>query len=139
MPGRSTATLAGVLLALFPLGAEAQYGRPVALLDGEGKQLVEGVCTTCHQTNQIARSSGYTREGWAALTATMIDLSKTPEEKATITQYLAAHFPPNTRRAPRLIPGPAQVSFKEWVVPTLGQRSRDPIQAADGTIWWAGQ
>jgi Streptogramin lyase len=24
-------------------------------------------------------------------------------------------------------------------MPTLGQRSRDPIQAADGSIWWAGQ
>jgi virginiamycin B lyase len=24
-------------------------------------------------------------------------------------------------------------------MPTLGQRTRDPIQAADGTIWWAGQ
>ena len=24
-------------------------------------------------------------------------------------------------------------------MPTLGQRARDPIQAADGSIWWAGQ
>src|SRR3546814_3794867 len=29
--------------------------------------------------------------------------------------------------------------FKEWQVPSLGQRSRDPIEAPDGTIWWAGQ
>ena len=24
-------------------------------------------------------------------------------------------------------------------MPTLGQRSRDPVEAADGSIWWAGQ
>ena len=24
-------------------------------------------------------------------------------------------------------------------MPTLGQRTRDPIQAPDGTIWWVGQ
>ena len=41
--------------------------------------------------------------------------------------------------APKLVPGPVQISFKEWVTPTLGQRSRDPVQAADGSIWWAGQ
>ena len=34
---------------------------------------------------------------------------------------------------------PTTVTFKEWVVPTLGQRSRDPLQLADGTIYWAGQ
>ncbi len=33
----------------------------------------------------------------------------------------------------------AKVSFREWVVPTLGQRSRDPVEAPDGSIWWAGQ
>ena len=35
--------------------------------------------------------------------------------------------------------GTVQVSFKAWQTPTLGQRSRDPAQAADGLIWWAGQ
>jgi streptogramin lyase len=30
------------------------------------------------------------------------------------------------------------VSFREWIVSTLGQRSRDPIQLADGTMWWTG-
>ena len=31
-----------------------------------------------------------------------------------------------------------KITFKEWKVPTLGQRSRDPIQMKDGTIWWTG-
>src|SRR5262249_10540396 len=59
--------------------------------------------------------------------------------QSTIATYLAEHFPPNTRRAPKLAPGPVEITFTEWQTPTLGQRTRDPIQAADGSIWWAGQ
>ena len=139
MPKPSVAPLAGAILcALIPLSAQAQSGPP-GLPDGPGKELVEGACTACHQTNQITRSSGYTREGWKELTGTMIDLSGSPEEQEQITQYLATHFPPSTARAPKLIPGEAEIAFKQWQVPTLGQRSRDPVEAADGSIWWAGQ
>ena len=131
--------LAGaVLLMLAPIAAQAQ-GRATGLPEGAGRELVEGVCTTCHETGQITRSSGYTSEDWQALTSTMVDLSGSPRERARLIQYLAAHFPPNDRRAPRLVPGDAQIAFKEWQVPTLGQRSRDPVEAEDGSIWWAGQ
>ena len=61
------------------------------------------------------------------------------EREAAITQYLATHFPPKPGRAPELVAGDVSVTFKEWMVPTLGQRSRDPLQTADGTIWWNGQ
>ena len=135
----SIASLAGAFLcAPFALVAPAQ-GQGSALPEGAGRDLVETVCTACHQTNQITRSSGYTAEGWTELTGTMIDLSASPEDQGRIVQYLAAHFPPNTRRAPKLPQGDATVTFTEWQVPTLGQRSRDPIEAADGSIWWAGQ
>jgi virginiamycin B lyase len=105
---------------------------------GPGKEIVQSVCTACHQTNQMTRSSGYTREDWRELIDTMIDLSGNPQQE-TITSYLATHFPENRKRKPDLVPGSASISFKEWVVPTLGQRSRDPVQAPDGSIWWAGQ
>jgi virginiamycin B lyase len=131
----STLSLA-LVAALLPVAA---WGQASALPDGEGRELVETVCTGCHQTNLITRSSGYTREGWQELTATMIDLSGTPDERDRITGYLATYFPPTTDRAPKLIAGPAQIAFREWTVPTLGQRSRDPVEAADGAIWWAGQ
>jgi len=120
---------------LLPAVAAAEKDK---LPDGDGKETVEAVCTACHQPNQILRSAGYTQGDWEKLTATMIDLSDSPE-RDTITAYLAAHFPPNNPRPAKIVPGPLKVSFKEWVVPTLGQRSRDPIEAADGTIWWAGQ
>ncbi len=35
--------------------------------------------------------------------------------------------------------GNYDVKFTEWVMPQLGQRTRDPIQHADGSIWYAGQ
>ncbi len=109
------------------------------LPEGPGKASVETFCTGCHNTNQITRSSGYTANDWNALTSTMIDLSGNPDEQNGILAYLATHFPPNTKRAAVIVPGDRKISFREWVVPTLGQRSRDPIKAADGTIWWAGQ
>jgi len=125
--------LAGGLLAALPHAAAAE------LPEGPGKDRVEGVCTACHQTNQIERSSGYTQEGWRELASTMVDLSGDPKLREEITGYLATHFPPSDNRAATLVPGEKQVAFKEWQVPTLGQRSRDPIQAPDGAIWWAGQ
>jgi virginiamycin B lyase len=36
------------------------------------------------------------------------------------------------------MPGDAEIEFKAWQ-PTFGQRSRDPVQAEDGAIWWGGQ
>jgi virginiamycin B lyase len=139
MPRSLTASLTlAAAFALLPVAAQAQAQAP-RLPDGTGKQLVESLCTGCHQTDQITRSSGYTADGWKELAATMIDLSGNAADQAAVTQYLATHFPPNTARAPKLIQGTAQVTFKEWFVPTLGQRSRDPVQAADGSIWWAGQ
>jgi virginiamycin B lyase len=139
MPRGSIAALAGAFLGmLVPVAAQAQ-SQGSGLPDGDGKELVEAVCTECHQTSQITRSSGYTEDGWRELIGTMVDLSGSPDDRDRITRYLAARFPPNDRRAPKLMPGDAEIAFKEWQVPTLGQRSRDPVEAADGAIWWAGQ
>ena len=65
----------------------------------------------------------------------MIDLSGSPRSR-TRSRIIWPRIFPNTSRAPTLIPGDTQIAFKAWQVPTLGQRSRDPIQAADGSIWW---
>jgi virginiamycin B lyase len=137
MSNFSIASIAGVILCtLMPVTA---HGQKPSLPDGADSDLVKGTCLTCHKERQIVRTSGYTQSQWKELIGTMIDLSATPQAKGKITKYLASHFPPSKKRAPKLIPGPVQISFKEWTVPTLGQRSRDPIQAPDGTIWWAGQ
>jgi virginiamycin B lyase len=139
MPRPSITVMAGALVvALAPLAAIAQ-ARSAGLPEGPGREAVEGTCTGCHQANQITRSSGYTAEDWQELIGTMIDLSGSPQDRAAIVRYLATHFPPHAERAPNLLPGEAQIAFTEWQVPTLGQRSRDPVEAPDGSIWWAGQ
>lgn len=131
------APLAGALFfSAFPITTKARQTEAAQLA---GKQLVESVCVTCHKVRNIKRSSGYTAQGWKELIATMIDLKGSPKEHAAIIDYLAKTYPPNTKTAPKIVPGEVKVSFKEWVVSTLGQRSRDPIEAEDGTIWWAGQ
>jgi virginiamycin B lyase len=135
----SIAAAAGALACALAPGVAKAQSEPAELPDDAGKEVVEAVCTTCHETNQITRSSGYTEDGWRELIGTMIDLSGSPKDRDAITRYLTAHFPPNDRRAPKLMPGEAKIAFKEWQVPTLGQRSRDPVEAADGAIWWAGQ
>ena len=112
-------------------------GQAAGLPEGEGKPLVQGMCASCHDTNLITRSSGYTREGWRELIQTMINLSGSPAGE-TIPRYLATYFPPRPHLKPTLVSGNASITFREWTVPTLGQRARDPVQAPDGSIWWAG-
>ena len=122
------------LLAIGPTLAFADN-----LPEGEGRDAVETMCSACHEPNRVTYSLGYTREDWLTLTGTMIDLSSVPEQREAIADYLAQHFPPNERRAPTIVDGDINVNFQEWVVPTLGQRSRDPVEAPDGSIWWVGQ
>lgn len=124
--------LAGALfLIALPVVAKGQ------LPEGEGRQLVQGMCGSCHGVDLIARSSGYTREGWRELIGTMMNLSGSPAEE-TLARYLAKHFPPRKELQPKLVRGDFPLGFREWKVPTLGQRARDPVEAPDGSIWWAG-
>ena len=126
-----------IAAALFLAGEAGAAQQQPQLPEGDGKILVQGTCTACHDLNHITRSSGYSREGWRELIATMMNLPGTTAGE-TITKYLAAHFPPNDRRKPKLVKGDTSITLREWTVPTLGQRARDPVQAPDGSIWWAG-
>ena len=134
---RLSITLISLALYLM-IGPITAQGQQTQLPEGDGKQLVQGICSSCHETNLITRSSGYSREGWQELIQSMINLSGTPTSEA-ITKYLATHFPAGTRLKPTLVPGEESITFREWKVPTLGQRARDPVEAPDGSIWWVGQ
>ena len=121
----------------IPATAAAQRGgAQPSLPDGEGKNVVEATCTTCHGLRQIMGSAGYDADGWHDLIGTMVAL---PDAQARrVSGYLAAHFPPKPGRAPTLAAGDIEIEITEWTVPTLGQRSRDPAEAPDGSIWWTG-
>lgn len=122
---------------LLPVGS-ARAGEATQLPEGDGKALVQGMCAACHDLNLITRSSGYSREHWRELVSSMMNLSGTPAEEQ-ITQYLAKHFPAHDKLKPTLVPGEASITFREWKVPQLGQRARDPVQTPDGMIWYCGQ
>ena len=100
MPKIFRASLIAAAFALVPLacGAQAQPKGPPTLPDGKGKQLVEGICASCHALQLIPSSSGYTREHWKELVGYMIDMSGSPAQQNEVLDYLAANFPPNTRR-----------------------------------------
>jgi virginiamycin B lyase len=120
----------------LPLAAQAQVEGPNELPEGDAKNLVQGICTACHEVTLITGSVGYTQDEWRYLFGHMINLS---EPIATqMSSYLAANFPPSGERQPKLVDGDTVVTFKEWFVPTLGQRPRDPTMHTDGTIWWTG-
>lgn len=140
-----TAALVGLVVTVAAQGpapaAGGQGGRGqmagAALPGGAGKEMVSAVCAACHNLNLVTNSAGYTKQQWHDLVATMVRL---PDAQAdTVAQYLATHFPPRPGLEPVLVPGPVKVTFKEWLVPTLGQRARDPVQTSDGMIWWVGQ
>jgi virginiamycin B lyase len=138
----SLGTVVALSLAFLvtPHGQERQEGpgrTPAPLPDGPGKEAVTASCGSCHGVNMISGAAGYSQAAWRDLIGTMVKLPA--DREAAITQYLATHFPPKPGRAPELIAGDVSVTFREWTVPTLGQRSRDPLQTTDGTIWWNGQ
>ena len=123
------------LLLLLTLSclATAQSGLP----EGAGRDLVLAYCTSCHGTAQIERSAGFgSAAEWQGLFSTMIKLPRAQSE--TMAAYLAEHFPEDASRRPTLVAGDTQIDIIEWMVPTLGQRSRDPVEAKDGSIWWTG-
>ena len=123
--------LAAVLCAAIPALAQP-------LPEGKGKELVAATCTGCHA---FRSGGGYTPEGWRTVMRMMSNhgLSFSPEQLATITEYLTANFPEKSKPAAVIIDGPVKVSMKSWLVPTPGSRPHDPLATKDGSLWYTGQ
>jgi virginiamycin B lyase len=126
------------LTILLPAPTAAQPGQQAALPEGEAREVVQAVCTSCHGLNQIVNSAGFNAVGWSDLMSTMVSLPAA--EGPMVAQYLAANFPRRPERQPTLATAEVdvEVEFSEWIAPTLGQRVRDPVEAPDGSIWWTG-
>jgi len=118
------------LMATFLCGAAAAQAQgpqrqPVQLPEGNGKELVEATCGSCHSLNLLTGSGGYTREGWELVLNSMVAPPR--EQAAVLVDYLAKNFPEQPRPPAVLIPGIVKVTVKEWVVPSLGSRPPDPL------------
>ena len=98
---------------------------------------VAETCAACHGLRYLDLAQGYdTPAEWSHLIASMVKLP--PERDRAISQYLAANYPHKPEKAPVLVKGDMDITIEEWVTPTLGQRTRDPVESPDGAIWWTG-
>jgi virginiamycin B lyase len=136
----STSFATVALIAVAVAGVLTQgpgRGGPVDLPDGPGKAQIQAMCASCHPLTNITNSRGNSAAGWDDLTKGMIALP--PDAKTPMMAYLGTHFPRKPGGDPVVVPGPATVSIREWIVPTLGSRPHDPLAASDGSLWWTGQ
>jgi virginiamycin B lyase len=126
---------AALLCCALPVG-----GQTPPLPDGPGREIVTTSCATCHAIDRVTRA-GYDAAGWRNVVAMMTNAGAklSPEQTNAVVAYLAKHFPPKAEPVAVLIPGSAQASIQEWVVPTAGSRPHDPLAASDGSIWYSGQ
>jgi cytochrome c5 len=79
-----------LLLAMLANGTAIAADK---LPPGEGKRIVETVCSSCHPTD-VVTSKSYSRERWRAVVEAMISegASLTKAEAAQVVEYLARNF-----------------------------------------------
>lgn len=126
-----------IAMAQQPTAAQGRGNQPVSLPEGAGKDLVQTTCSKCHSLALVTNGFGYTRADWDKVVGSMVALPRADHD--AIIAYLGTHFPEKNRPKSVIVPGKVQVSFKEWIVPSLGSRPHDPLATDDGAIWWTGQ
>jgi len=89
----SAAAAGAAALAVVIAPASAQ-----SLPNGNGKELVERVCSACHDLSPIT-DHGFSRADWEAVIANMNDMGAMipPDQAMVIANYLATNFPPKTK------------------------------------------
>ncbi|HYK78208.1 MAG TPA: hypothetical protein VEU95_01205 [Micropepsaceae bacterium] len=70
------------------------------LPNGNGRDMVQMICSGCHDLSPIADSVGFSRQDWETVVKSMIDMGATikPEQVSVIANYLAANFPPKPKQ-----------------------------------------
>ena len=125
-----------ITLVITPVHAQEQLtGFP----DGPGREQVVTACNSCHSVNRV--KAGYTPDGWTTVIRMMQNANAPVDQNdwPLVQAYLVKNFPERQRPAAVVLPGPVEVTFKRWPLPTPGSRPHDPMAARDGAIWWSGQ
>ena len=135
----SAQPLASLFVALLLCGSLAAHGQ-TTLPEGAGKEILQSACAGCHETGRVLRA-GYSAQDWRTVLHMMrnVGAQLSDDQFATLVTYLAENFPEKAKPEGAIVPGPAQVTFKEWALPTTGSRPHDPLATPDGTIWYTGQ
>ena len=113
------------------------------LPDGNGKQLVQTACTSCHGPDKFT-TVRLTREEWRETVDLMVRYGAhlKAEDVPLAADYLARSFPGNPKPPGVVVQGGPQgveAVITEWVLPPPGARPHDPAVAPDGSIWYTGQ
>ena len=130
--------LAGGSLAALLLGGSVAAQTAPQLPDGPGKQIVQTVCTSCHDLARVT-NAGYSLATWQNVIHMMVNVGAplTDEQYNTVTTYLAAHFPEKPLPMAVVLPDKdIALDFKEWKLPTPGSRPHDPLATKDGYIYY---
>jgi virginiamycin B lyase len=114
----SILTLASFFCAASSAQAQRQQRQQVTLPEGNGKEVVQVICSQCHELSMVTNSGGNTRDGWKQLVSSMVAFRA--ERADTVAAYLAEHYSVTPRPAAVLISGSTTVTIREWLVPTLG-------------------
>lgn len=128
---------AAAFCVTFAIPSRAQQK---SLPPGNAKAIVETACTACHELTLIT-NAGHTPEDWRLLVERMVsagaEVSK--DQMPMVESYLAKAFPEGDVPKAVILPGPAEISFKEFKLPTAGSRPHDPLSTHDGYLWYTGQ
>ena len=70
------------------------------LPNGNGKEVVQTICSGCHDLSPITDSVGFSREDWETVVKSMIDMGADikAEQVTVIATYLAQNFPPKAKK-----------------------------------------
>ena len=105
---KGTVLLSIVLAAAAPVIAQ---GNDVKLPEGEGKAVVQKMCTGCHNLKTVT-SKHATKDQWNTIVQQMVSRGAdgTDEEIETVINYLAKNFPPQKDEKQESAPAPAPQS-----------------------------
>jgi len=69
------------------------------LPNGNGKDMVQTICTACHDLSPITDSIGFSRADWETVVKSMVDMGADikPDQIPVIANYLATNFPPKPK------------------------------------------
>ena len=103
MTKRELPKIAAATMAISVAAALAAIVAPALaqnLPNGNGKEVVQMICSGCHDLSPITDAVGFSRQDWETVVKSMIDMGATikAEEVAVITNYLAANFPPKAKQ-----------------------------------------
>ena len=70
------------------------------LPNGNGRDMVQMICSGCHDLSPITDSVGFSRQDWETVVKSMIDMGATikAEQVPVIANYLAQNFPPKPKQ-----------------------------------------